>query len=104
MYKTKNNINFEYMPINWYKRRKIQEKTKNEIINIELNDFDFINNKKCEIIVTYDDETKIKLNARVCLNCTYVNINGKLEKDNLRWTVYGIDSIGNNIQLKIYNT
>lgn len=72
-------MKFELMPQDWYKRR---EKFLGEpaITNIEVIDFNKVENSRCKMIVSYDDNTKIELGAWI----QYTN----------KWTVHGINEKG----------
>lgn len=99
-YKTKNGFEFEHMPMEWAKRR-IERNKEPDINNIELLNFELKENHKCLIVLEYKNQEKIKLDAKVSMCCTYVKKDGKLTKNNIRWTVQGIDYKGNNVQLRI---
>jgi hypothetical protein len=105
VYKTKENIEFEVMPMNWAKRR-VETKIPPTITSLMLLDFKFSKSHNCKIEVAYSDGREVVLDALVHYSCSYKYKQDKkgLEEFNGRWNVQGLDSLGNNVLLKILSS
>ena len=90
-------IKCEIMPQSWAKRRDQVDHIV-QPVEVELTDFEYVDNAYCTMDVLFDDDTRLELNGRICRNCTYDH---NFKPFNERWTVQGMNAFGINVVVKV---